>query len=480
MEKTRAKKMAKELTGKRIGGWTIRGYVNNGKSATIFRAIRNKRKVALKVFDPDLVDRFGREIQLARVEREKKLIGKRHPNLVDIIDGGECPRTGYIFVAMAYLPEKNLSEILDILPRDRIFPLIKQIASAAKFLDDMGLAHRDIKPENIAVSDNFDHSTLLDLGVLRPIGLSEITDENDQKVFVGTLRYSSPELLYREEADTPEGWKAVTFYQLGAVLHDTIMRRPIFHIYGEPYAKLVAAVRNVVPKITADDVDSRLILLAKSCLLKDPEERLALVSWEDFLDPPSNKQSADTVRKRIIKRKALHKTEEKQNLDTNQETSAYKRASNFEKVVSLIKEMARIICVKDKDCFPPFEKIYYVKPSDTRAKILVCFSPSENCDLKVALTFGLQIALTGVTDEILELRFSAFASNKCLTAAENIESEGRQFFKGPFEANVIKKKIYHLFLTLIDRGQQLCLEDVSGKTVGNQQDTMELSLESES
>jgi serine/threonine protein kinase len=480
MDKTRAKKMAKELVGKKIGGWTIRGYVNNGKSAVILRATRSKKEVALKIFDPDLVSRFGREAQLARVEREKDLIGKRHPNLIEIVDGGECQNTGYIFVAMAYLPGKNLSEILDILPRDRIFPLISQIASAAKFLDEMGLAHRDIKPDNIAISDSFDHSTLLDLGVLRPVGLSEITDENDQKVFVGTLRYSSPELLYREEADTPEGWRAVTFYQLGAVLHDMIMCHPIFPIYSEPYAKLVDAVRNVVPKIAADDVDSSLILLAKSCLVKDPKERVALVSWSHFLNPPSNKDSTATVRDRITKRRILRKTEAKENLETNQEASAYKRALNFDRVVSSIKEVARTICVRNKDCFPPFQRIYYVKPNDTRAKILVCFSPSENYDLKVALTFGLQIVLTGVTDEILELRFSAFASNKCPTAAENIELEGRQFFKGPFEANVIKKKIYHLFLTLIDRGQQLCVEDVSGKTVGSQQDTMELSLESES
>ena len=118
-----------------------------------------------------------------------------------------------------------------------ILPLIAQVASAAQFLEDNGLAHRDIKPENIGVSDDFSHATLLDLGVLRPVGLSNITDEGEQKAFVATLRYSPPELLYREEEDNVEGWRVITFYQLGAVLHDMIMRYPIFREYGDPYAR---------------------------------------------------------------------------------------------------------------------------------------------------------------------------------------------------------------------------------------------------
>jgi serine/threonine protein kinase len=421
-----------------------------------------------------LVDRFGRDKQLARVEREKELIGKRHPNLIEIVDGGECEETGYIFVAMAYLPQKNLSEIRNVFPRDRIFQLIMHIASAAKFLEDMGLAHRDIKPANIAVSDDFGHATLLDLGVLRPVGLSEITDENDQKVFVGTLRYSSPELLYREEMDTIEGWRAITFYQLGAVLHDLIMRRPIFHTCGEPYAKLVDAVRNVVPEIAADDIDSRLIVLAKSCLVKDPQNRLSLVSWDDFLNPPPKMEVVNGIRKRIIKRKALAEVQNKNHLETADEGRAYRRALHFEWMIDSIKEMIRTTCVKDKDCLPPFEKIYFVKSTDTEAIILVCFSQSERYDLNVALTLALQIALTGETDEILDLRFLSLASNRCLTAVENIKAQGKQFFKGPFDLSMIQDRIHYLLLGTIDKGQHLRAEDVVENNVAGLEDTVQL------
>ena len=36
----------------------------------------------------DLVERFKRDVQLERIRRERTLIGKHHPNLVQIFGGG--------------------------------------------------------------------------------------------------------------------------------------------------------------------------------------------------------------------------------------------------------------------------------------------------------------------------------------------------------------------------------------------------------
>ena len=183
MDQISAKKIAKDLKGKHVGGWFIQGYLGNGKSAVILSATRNERRVALKIFDPNLVGRFGYGTQLAHVQTEMKLIDKRHPNLVEIIDGGKCKETNYFFVAMPYLLGSILSDQIPYIPRERIFPLIMQIASAAKFLEDNGLVHRDIKPENISISNDLNQATLLDLGVLRPIGPLEIQDEKETEYF---------------------------------------------------------------------------------------------------------------------------------------------------------------------------------------------------------------------------------------------------------------------------------------------------------
>ena len=263
MDYHKAKQMAEELKGKIIGGWRVVRYKGSGKSATVFEATRGRKKGALKVFDPELVSKFGVKKQMERIFREVDLIGKHHPNLIDIYDGGQCPETGHIYIVMKLLQAPNLAESLALVPRQKIWSFVAGVASAAQFLETLEIAHRDIKPENIAVTETF-KPILLDLGVIRPIGLSRAPDYEHAKYFLGTLQYSSPEYLFRKEEDTVEGWRALTFYQIGAVLHDLIMRKPLFEEYKEPFSQLVMAVKETLPTIEASDVDSDLCSLAKS------------------------------------------------------------------------------------------------------------------------------------------------------------------------------------------------------------------------
>ena len=243
MAPVRAKRMAEELINQRVGHWHILRYINAGKSAAVFEGEKDGQQCALKIFDPELVERFGKATQLGRIKRELSLIGEHHPHLVKIFDGGECAASGYLYVAMEFIDAPNLGSALTLVPREKIASLLHQIASAARFLEEKQLAHRDIKPDNIAVFPDFSQAVLLDLGVLRPFGDPSLTDDNAM-IFVGTSRYSSPEFLLRNEKDTPEGWRAITFYQLGAVLHDLIMRQPLFKEFSDPPALLVEAVKS--------------------------------------------------------------------------------------------------------------------------------------------------------------------------------------------------------------------------------------------
>lgn len=267
------------LLGTVVGGWQIESFLGKGKSAVVLACTKGTESGAIKIFHPELVERYGKAVQLERIQREKSLVGASHPNLVRILDGGECETTGYMYVVMERLPYRNLHEELQQVPPEAIPALISQIASAARFLEDRNLAHRDIKPENIAVAPDFSKAILLDLGVLRPIGLSDLTDV-DQRSFIGTLRYSSPEFLERKEEDTLDGWRSVTFYQLGAVLHDLLMKRVLFEDHSEPFSRLVKAVLEITPETHAPN--ARCVALANHCLVKNPETRLELVSWERF------------------------------------------------------------------------------------------------------------------------------------------------------------------------------------------------------
>lgn len=460
MDQGRAKRIAFELKGKEVGGWTVLDYINYGKSALIVKAIRNGEVAALKVFDPDLVERFGRDTQLSRIERERSLIGKSHPNLIEIKDGGDCGITDYLFVVMAYLPYDNLAKLLAPVPRDRIFPIISQIAQAAKFLEDMELVHRDIKPENIAISSDFQHATLMDLGVIRPVKLSKLTDQEDEKFFVGTLQYSPPELLYREEEHSLSGWRAVTFYQLGAVLHDMIMRKPIFKDCCHPFARLVDAVRETKPEIFAEDMDSDLMLLAQSCLIKDPNTRLSHVRWEHFLEPPAKKPSIDKIRERIRKRQAIlgnHAVRDSREIEENR---LYERYLKLQEIVSSVNSIIRITCVNDKECFPPIEISQQVETKSSVASIIACFRPSLRHHLYATVNLCVSISLLYERDEIVNLRFVALASDECIQELDLDPFDIESLFAGPYEQKAIEDRMKVLLWTLIDKGQEFQTKEV--------------------
>lgn len=299
VDRIQAQMLSEELQGQVVGGWLIDSFLGNGKSAVVMSATKEGVEGAIKVFHRELVERYGKEMQYERILRERSLVGAHHENLVKILDGGECPDTQFLYVVMEKLPHKNLHDRLHDIPLAAVPGIISQVASAARFLEDRQLAHRDIKPENIVISDDFSKAILLDLGVLLPIGASSLTDV-DQRQFIGTLRYSSPEFLFREEESTIEGWRAVTFYQLGAVLHDLLMKKVLFEEFTDPFPRLVEAVKSERPHIVSTDY--RCVQLANRCLTKLASTRLELVKWTDFHFDELAVSPAVVARERVLQR----------------------------------------------------------------------------------------------------------------------------------------------------------------------------------
>ena len=392
MDTAQAKIFAQSLENAVVGGWTVDGVFGWGKSAVVCRATKEGTRGALKVFYPELVERYGRHVQLERVRRETNLVGAHHPNLVRILDGGACAHTGHLYVVMEPLAEKNIQQALHEIPPENIASIIAQLASAARFLEDRGLAHRDIKPENVAISADFSKVTLLDLGVLKPIGLSNLTDV-DQRAFIGTLRYSSPEFLLRKEPDTLEGWRAVTFYQLGAVLHDLLMRKGLYSEYENPFASLVQAIED--PSINPDvyGADARSVALCRNCLLKNPATRLELVKWEDFgavAVPPASESPSD-ARERIRKRQQFHQSQAQSNRSASGETPWRIRQIMLDASNRL--EMRCLAIINGLDCFPLRETRSHI---DDAARICVTrieFEADESLGLRNSLWIEVELRM---------------------------------------------------------------------------------------
>lgn len=443
--------MEQELTGSELNGWKLAECIGHGKSALVFRAFKEGTVGAVKVLDRELVEMFGRDAQRTRVEREKSLVGKHHPHLIKILDAGEEDNLNLFFIVMEIFAGKNLAEALPAVPHDRVHDLIAQVASAAQFLEEeLNLAHRDIKPENIGISDDFGTAVLFDLGVLRPVGLSTITDQNGQKMFVGTLQYSPPELLHREELDSPEGWRAVSFYQLGGVLHDLLTRKPLFKDDLNPYPHLVDVVSRTTVTIQAPGAAPELRMLAQDCLVKDPAQRLRLVTWERFQKKPAQGTDLKAAKERIAQRRL--------SMDATRKNATIAHGVIERRAVedlrNSVERILRDTC-KSAD-FPPFR---IQTDSSLTTNLRLIFDPSRKDALETSLAIYVQGKVVDVPGAIVLIHAAAAMTTEPTALQPNAEDAYLvQIFYGVRADDVLAQRLAEVLFFALDATQEACAQ----------------------
>lgn len=279
MDKIKAEQLFKQVQGIKIKDIYIEELIDNGKSAAVFRGSKDNTLYAIKIFDTELVEKFGNEIQQERIDLELSLKEHKINNLVKILEGGktDIDKREYHYIVMEYIKGMNLRKYIKncTITTNFIVDVIKTLIDTTEklFENTPALVHRDIKPENIMVDEN-GKIILMDLGVLKPVGDITGTDIK-RKQFVGTLRYAPPEFLFRTEENTKDGWQAINIYQMGAVLHDLIMKKELFENV-EPYTALVLAIKEEMPAIITSEYPPDLINLTRNMLCKDWKMRLKL------------------------------------------------------------------------------------------------------------------------------------------------------------------------------------------------------------
>jgi len=455
VDKVKAKEWEEKFRGQTIEGWTIDSLIDHGKSAAVFKAVSDstQKPAALKIFDDELIQRYGDETQLKRIGRELGLIGKHHPNIVAILGGGFHTESNNHYIIMEYLDGPSLNKCLARVPDGNIPNLIEQLVSACEFLEANGFAHRDIKPANIVLLDDMSRLVLLDFGVLKPIGEVGVTDIDGQRLFVGTLQYSSPEFLLRDEEDSEKGWHALAIYQVGAVLHDLIMRRPIFDEFVNPYAALVNAVQHEQPNVASEAIPSYLVDACRMALVKDPEKRLTLVGWDAFR-PPVVTSVADDARQRIGKRLLLAEAQTEITVDEGPAS-----AELLETVVEGLKIELRRIRQANASIMPPL----IVTRGPKRAPVInVKMSASAQFSLTYDLCMEIVVTVIDVESQAVHFQANAFAG----ATAPVERPEFISIFKGPYSSAAISDRIEAAIIVALDQAQagavgQLSLTGVS-------------------
>ncbi|KAA0253061.1 hypothetical protein FBQ97_08275 [Acidobacteria bacterium ACD] len=219
--------------------------------------------------DPDALKRFHREARIA--------ISIRHPAIVEVHDFFQSD-DGSFGMVMEYIPGESLATILTSrgrLATGAAVAIAVQVLEALQYLHERDIVHRDVSPDNIMVSREGDRlvAKLIDLGLAKGPTIEEGLTATG--VFLGKIRYSSPEQLGKlAPGERLDGRSDV--YSFGCVLYQMLtgtlpVRAESAHgfILGhtinpptpfsetDPDGNVPDAVREVVEKALAKKRDTR-------------------------------------------------------------------------------------------------------------------------------------------------------------------------------------------------------------------------------
>ncbi len=214
-----------------------------------------------------------------RFHREARASSRlNHPNSISIIDFGQEPQDGALYMAMEFIPGKDLGKIIHEefpLGEKRIVHIMDQVLSALADAHAAGIVHRDLKPENIMVTDlrgTKDFVKVLDFGIAKIQENSQDPALTQAGMVCGTPEYMSPEQARGEPLDARSD-----LYAAGVILYQMVTGKIPF---TAPTAMGIVTKHLVEPpvppsKIPGVKVSSALEAVILKAMSKDKNGRQA-------------------------------------------------------------------------------------------------------------------------------------------------------------------------------------------------------------
>jgi eukaryotic-like serine/threonine-protein kinase len=132
-------------------GWTLGDFLGAGATAATFEVSTSEGLRALKVYAPNfLKGRGGQQVRRRFSLVVDNLKGHGCPNLIAVDEGGEFKNTLYMLMQRA--PGHCLAKVLKSVPPGNIRAIVRQVATAAKFLEETLPLQGRVKEITSAVS----------------------------------------------------------------------------------------------------------------------------------------------------------------------------------------------------------------------------------------------------------------------------------------------------------------------------------------
>ncbi|MGG4129375.1 serine/threonine protein kinase [Paenibacillus illinoisensis] len=207
------------------------------------------------------------------------LTSLRHPRLPLIVDFFVPDEEGYTYLVMEYIEGQTLSDYhkqcRGKIPLEHMTDFVLQLLDVLSYLHGLNPAviYRDLKPSNIMITPDYE-VRLVDFGIARSFKAQHTEDT----VKLGTAGFAAPEQYGTGQTDARSD-----LYGLGALL--------LYLMTGGTYTEWIQGVESSI----RSDVPRTYIPVVRRLLRQNPEERF---------------QSADEVRKELLRRPGITESNE--------------------------------------------------------------------------------------------------------------------------------------------------------------------------
>jgi len=179
----------------------------------------------IKVVHPNISTNADAKERFLREARAATKV--QHPNVATVHDFAELP-DGSHYMVWEFIDGENLAQRLrarGTLPPRNAVRIAIQALHGLEAIHRAGIVHRDISPENLMIAHASDAVKIIDLGVAKIEEDAGAGAATKTGIFVGKLRYASPEQLgFLPDSERIDG--RADLYALAMVIVELLTGRP--------------------------------------------------------------------------------------------------------------------------------------------------------------------------------------------------------------------------------------------------------------